>query len=220
VLRRHSYARLTNPHSSANEPACSIRLRNAKIFAAAALSTARSAQEKNFSSTCSGVNGTCGVPLALDGATISEHDGHARRALLQDVGELRIDRDGNFAGQRLHGWVMDGLLGEGLEHGRSVKRGVGGHVRHAELRALDRGRIRRADAGGGEFGDARLDGGDVCDIEVAPQFEGCIDGGVAEAAARVALGLEAALDDVVAPAELRNRLERHLDAAIEGAEIT
>src|SRR5260370_546589 len=101
-------------------------------------------------------------------------------------------RGGNFWTKRLQGWARDGLLGEGLEHGRSATRGVGGHVRHAELRAVDRGRIPRADAGGGEFGDARLDGGDVCGVEVAPQFEGGIDGGVAAAAARAAAWLEAA----------------------------
>src|SRR6516165_12002203 len=56
--RRAHHARLTSSHSSASERSCSNRSRNAKIFVAEALSTARSAQEKNFSSTCSWVSGT------------------------------------------------------------------------------------------------------------------------------------------------------------------
>jgi hypothetical protein len=59
-----TYARCTSPHNSANERSCSSRFRMAKSFTAAALSMERSAQEKNFSSICSLVNGTCGVPLA------------------------------------------------------------------------------------------------------------------------------------------------------------
>src|SRR5262249_58729967 len=98
-----------------------------------------------------------------------------------------------------------------------VKRRVGGHVRYAEFRALDRGRIRRTDAGGGEFGDARLDRGDVRDIELAPQFQGRVDRGVAEPTAGIALGLEAAIDDVVVAAQLGDRAGRHPYAAGQGA---
>ena len=60
---------------------------------------------------------------------------------------------------------------------------------------------------------------DVGDLDLVAQLERGVDGGVAEAAARIALGLEAALDDVVAPAKLVERLEGDLDAAVEGVEI-
>ena len=58
------HMRRNKGQNSANEGSSSMRPRKAKIFFADAMFTERSAQEKNFSSSCSGVSGTCGVPLA------------------------------------------------------------------------------------------------------------------------------------------------------------
>ena len=55
--------------------------------------------------------------------------------------------------------------------------------------------------------------------DLVAQFERRVDRGVAEAAAGIALRAEAALDDLVAAAEIGERLERDRDAAVEGAEI-
>ena len=62
--------------------------------------------------------------------------------------------------------VGDRLLREGLEHGRPVEGRIGRHIGHAELRTFDRGWIFIADARSGIFGDARLDSGDVGDVDL------------------------------------------------------
>src|SRR5207342_3005708 len=114
---------------------------------------------------------------------------------------------------------LSAILREGLEHGRPVEGRIGRHIVHAELRTFDRGWIFIADARSRIFGDARLDSGDVGDVELIAKLERGVDSSVAETTAGITLGLEAALDYVVAAAKLGERIERHLDAAVEGAEI-
>src|SRR5215467_13026311 len=63
------------------------------------------------------------------------------------------------------------------------------------------------------------DGCHVGTLDLAPQRQRRIYRGVAETAAWIALRLEAALDDVVAAAEISKRLEGYRDAASECAEI-
>src|SRR5262249_6054167 len=151
----------------------------------------------------------CVVAQLLDLAAVAERDDDARGALLENLGELRIDRDRDQAGGGAHALVVDRLLGEGGEERRAVHQGVGRTVGHAELGVLDRDRIRAADALRRIAGDAGGDAGDVADArqEVWAQLEGGVDRGVAEPAAWIKLRLEAALDDVELFAEVVERGE-------------
>jgi hypothetical protein len=107
---------------------------------------------------------------------------------------------------------VQSLFGESGKHRNAMHERIGSEIGAAELGALRSLRIFIGVAARGRVCDRDIDMGDVVETNQFAQFERGIDRGVAESPARIRFQLVAALGEIVASAEIGERLERPIFA--------